>query len=300
MDDINEQIDPAVLDEIGPWSERKHGILQDYAERYSIVLTNAKNHVQRFNHDYIDGFASAGISRRRGTTDIVKGSALRSLDIVPPFDRYTFVELNADRYQILSNHVLHRDDVELVNGDANDVLVREVFPRYTFKSYRRALCLLDPYTHKTLSWDTIVAAGRTKCIDLMLHFPTMPMNRGTLHKAGVFSEEEAAFLTRFWGDESWEQAAYRRDGLFENVAFKVDDDAFVRAFCQHLKDAGGFLDTATPIPKKFQGKTLYYLILAGNHDTAIRKMRETATYFIRRPYAIARKPNPSLLNKSAG
>ncbi len=146
MDEFDLHIDPAVLDEIGPWSERKHGILQDYAERYSIVLTKAKNQVRRFQHDYIDGFASAGISRRRGTTDIVKGSALRSLDVVPPFDGYCFVELDSERYEILSRHVRHREDVEVINGDANEVLVRDVFPRYTYESYRRALCLLDPYS----------------------------------------------------------------------------------------------------------------------------------------------------------
>lgn len=299
MDDFNELIDPSVLDEIGPWSERKHGMLQDYAERYSIVLTNAKSQF-RFTHDYVDGFASAGISRRRGTNDIVKGSALCSLDIEPRFDGYCFVELDPERYEILSRHVRHRDDVELINGDANEVLARDVFPRYTYRSGRRALCLLDPYTHKMLSWKTIAAAGRTKCIDLILHFPTMAMNRGALHKGGVYSDEEAAWITRFWGDESWLEAAYHHDGLFKDLAFKTDDDAFVRAFCRRLCDAGGFMGTAQPVPMKFEGKTIYYLILAGNHPTAIKKMRETANFFVKNPYAISRKPNPSLVNRSTG
>ena len=126
------------------------------------------------------------------------------------------------------------------------------------------------------------------------------MNRGALHKAGVFNESEATWMTRFWGDGSWEDAAYRRDGLFTNVAFKVDDDAFVRTFCERLKNVAGFLGTATPIPMKFEGKTLYYLILAGNHATAIKKMRETANYFVRFPYAPSRKANHNLLNRDAG
>ncbi len=126
------------------------------------------------------------------------------------------------------------------------------------------------------------------------------MNRGALHKTGVFSDEEAAFMTRFWGDGSWEQAAYQNNGLFEQYAFKVDDDAFVRAFCNRLKNEARFLDTATPIPMKFEGKTLYYLILAGNHPTAIKKMRETASFSVKHPYAQSRKPDPSLVKKSVG
>lgn len=299
LDDFEATIDRAILDEIGPWSERKHGMLQDYAERYSIVLTNAKRQFP-FTHDYIDGFASAGVSRRRGTTDIVKGSVLRALDVVPPFDGYCFVELDPERYEILSRHVRHRDDVELFNGDANDVLVETVFPRYTYRSGKRALCLLDPYTHKGLSWETIATAGRTKSIDLILHFPIMAMNRGVLHKAGVYSEDEATWITRFWGDESWREAAYHRDGLFQDLAFKADDDAIVRAFCRRLSEAGGFLDTAPPVPMKFEGKTIYYLIFAGNHKTAIKKMRETANYFVKNPYAQSRKPNSSLLERFTG
>jgi three-Cys-motif partner protein len=300
LDHSDELMHGVRLDEIGPWSERKHGMLQDYAERYSIVLTNAKRQF-KFSHDYIDGFASAGISFRRGTTDIIKGSALRALEVVPPFDGYCFVERDSQRYEVLSRHVRHRSDVELFNGDANDVLLNTVFPRYTYRSGRRALCLLDPYTHKELSWETIAAAGATKSIDLVLHFPIMAMNRGALHKAGVYSEEEAAWLTSFWGDaNAWREAAYRSDGLFADVAFKADDAAIVRAFCERLKTAGGFLGTAPPVPMKFQGKTIYYLIFAGNHATAIKKMRETASFFVKNEYATSRKPNPSLLNKITG
>ena len=284
--DFDRNLDPSLLDEIGPWSERKFGIVQEYATVYSTIMANAKARLSRFDHDYIDAYASAGFSRRKGTNDLVKGTALRSLEIEPPFKHYTFVELRADRYAMLKAHVMSRDDVSVLNSDANAVLPSRVFPQYTFSNYRRAFCLLDPYTHKQLDWSTIEAAGRNGAIDLLLHFPTMPMNRGALHRDGDVSPEEAAAMTRFWGDESWREAVYVRDGLFANVATKATDLAFATAFCERLKTVAGFKDTSKPIPMlNTRGATMYYLIFALPHPTAVRAAKSVAQYFIQHPSA---------------
>ena len=218
MMDLDPNIDPSWLDEIGPWSERKFGIAQEYATVYCRIMASAEALERRFEHHYIDGYASAGLSRRKGTGDIIKGTALISLEIEPPFKHYTFVELRADKVAMLRAHVAARPDVSVLQADANEVLPRDVFPQYTFSSYRRAFCVLDPYTHKELNWATIEAAGKSKAIDLLLHFPTMPMNRGALHRDGDVSPDEASAMTRFWGDESWREAVYlKRHGLFADL-----------------------------------------------------------------------------------
>ena len=291
MLDLDPNLDPSLLDEIGPWSERKFGIVQQYATVYSRIMANAKARVTRFDHDYIDGYASAGFSRRKGTNDIVKGTALSSLEIEPPFKRYTFVELSRDKHAMLSAHMMGRSDVSVLNADANEVLPRDVFPKYTFSNYRRAFCLLDPYTHKQLDWATIEAAGKNGAIDLLLHFPTMPMNRGALHRDGDVSPDEAAAMTRFWGDESWREAVYvRKHGLFADLpAEKATDIEFATAFCKRLMSVAGFKGTSRPIPmKNTRGAVMYYLIFALPHDTAIRAAKSVAKYFIAYPSAVCR------------
>jgi three-Cys-motif partner protein len=181
---------------------------------------------------------------------------------------------------MLSAHVMSRSDVSVLNADANEVLPRDVFPQYSFTSYRRAFCLLDPYTHKQLYWTTIEAAGKNGSIDLLLHFPTMPMNRGALHRNGDVSPDEAAAMTRFWGDDSWREAVYvKRHGLFD----------FATAFCERLTNVAGFKGTSKPIPmKNTRGAIMYYLIFALPHDTAIRAAKSVAKYFIEYPSAVYR------------
>jgi three-Cys-motif partner protein len=291
MDDFDSHLDPSLLEDIGPWSERKHAIVQEYATVYSQIMDNAAKRVSRFSHDYIDGYASAGLSRRRSTNEVITGTALNSLTITPPFDHYTFVELNAEKHAVLNGFVSARQDVTVLNADANVVLPRDVFPTFSFDSYRRAFCLLDPYKHKHLDWATIEAAGKTKAIDLLLHFPTMTMNRGALHRDGDVAPDEADALTRFWGDESWYDAAYpKRPGLFEEMREKATDLDFARAFCQRLRTVGGFLDTSRPIPMlNSKGATLYYLIFALPHASAVRAAKSVEKFFIENPRATERR-----------
>lgn len=284
-------MNPSILDEIGPWSERKHGIVQDYAEVYSLIMSQAQKSVAVLSHDYIDGYASAGYSVRRGSGDIIKGTALNSLEIQPPFAHFTFVELNAARYSILKNRVKGTPNVEVIHGDANVVLPHEVIPRYTYENFRRAFCLLDPHNHKELRWQTIADIGKTRAIDLLVHFPTMTMNRGVLHRGGAASPDEAKAMTLFWGDESWREAVYvKRPGLLEGLpAEKATDLAFASAFCARLKNVAGFKDTTKPIPmKNTRGAVVYYLIFALPHPTAVRAAKSVAKYFIEYPTAVRR------------
>ena len=48
------------LDEIGPWSEIKLGILRDYAGPYSKILAS-----NRLRHGYIDAFSGPGLHVRK-------------------------------------------------------------------------------------------------------------------------------------------------------------------------------------------------------------------------------------------
>jgi len=301
LDNFDFNVDPSIIDEIGPWSERKHGIIQDYAEIATRIMSKAQKKIPRFKYDYIDGFAGTGLGRRKQSNEIVKGSALNSLDVDPAFDSYTFIELDPKKSAMLRSFVIGKDNVEVITGDTNVILPRDVCTRYRFENYRRALCLLDEYTHKHLDWSTIKAIGATRAIDLLLHFPTMPMNRGALRRDGEVSDEESVYMTRFWGDDSWRSAAYvQRDGLLENLGpEKATDAEFAQAFCERLKKVAGFMGTSKPIPMhNRKGATLYYLIFALPHQTALKAAESVAKFFIANPYANCRTSKMNLPWKS--
>jgi len=201
------------FDEIGYWSEVKLDVIQRYAAAYSRILANQAG----LQHVYIDGFAGAGEHVRKGTREAVLGSPLRALDVRPPFSDYYFIDLDGDKAEHLQHLVGGRTDVHVLEGDCNTLLLHTVFPMVRWERYRRGLCLLDPYGLH-LDFRVIREAGQMRTIDLFLNFPIADANRNALWRdpSGV-RPEQSTRLTRFWGDESWREIAYRpsrQRGLF--------------------------------------------------------------------------------------
>jgi three-Cys-motif partner protein len=71
-------------------------------------------------------------------------------------------------------------------------------------------------------------------------------------------------MSRFWGDDSWRQAAYTRTPtLFEEEETKTDNETVVAAFRQRLQDTAEFQYVPTPIPMRNSiGRDTYYLFFA--------------------------------------
>ncbi len=88
-DDMIEVADSLELDILGEWSHVKHEIVSKYASVYTTILA-AQPFIKRFV--YADGFAGSGIAIDAATDRVVPGSALRALDVVPPFSEYHFIE----------------------------------------------------------------------------------------------------------------------------------------------------------------------------------------------------------------
>ena len=62
-----------------------------------------------------------------------------------------------------------------------------------------------------LDWKVIEAAGRMKTIDLFLNFPIADANRNVLlHDPQRVLPGQAERMTRYWGDDSWREAALRK------------------------------------------------------------------------------------------
>lgn len=259
------------IDEIGYWSEIKLEILEKYALPYNQILL-AKN----FHPIYIDGFAGAGHHIAKGSDRVVEGSPTRALGVKPPFDSFHFVDSDGARVTQLQKLSVGRQNVHVYHGDCNDVLVNHVFPTISFERRERALCILDPYGLH-LNWETILLAGKSNVIEIFLNFPVMDMNRNVLwHNSERVSELHRQRMTKFWGDNSWESAAYpTTQGLFEEMREKTSNEEVAEAFRERLKNIAGFKHVPKPMPmRNSKGAIVYYLFFAAQQSTADKIVKD--------------------------
>jgi three-Cys-motif partner protein len=259
------------IDEIGYWSEVKLEILEKYARPYNRILL-AKN----FRPIYIDGFAGAGHHIAKGSDRIIEGSPARALGVKPPFDSFHFVDSDEARITQLRKISAGHQNVHVFHGDCNDVLVNQVFPTISYKRRERALCILDPYG-LDLNWETILFAGKSHVIEIFLNFPVMDINRNVLwHNSERVSEFHRQRMTKFWGDNSWESAAYpTSQGLFGEMREKTSNEEVAEAFRERLKRVAGFRHVPKPIPmRNTKGAVVYYLFFAAHQPTADRIVKD--------------------------
>jgi three-Cys-motif partner protein len=83
-------------------------------------------------------------------------------------------------------------------------------------------------------------------------------------------------MTRFWGDESWRQAAYEPvQGLFGEMQEKSSIDRLVKAFQERLKKVAGFKYVAKPMPMhNSKGAVVYFLFFAAQQPTADKIVKD--------------------------
>ncbi len=238
--------------------------MRDYASAYSRILNSKK-----LPHIYVDAFAGAGQHISKETGGFIPGSPLNALNVSPPFREYHFIDLNAEKVEYLQRLAGRREDVRIYEGDCNDVLIQQIFPTLQYESYRRALCLLDPYG-LDLRWEVMFQAGQLATIDMFLNFPVMDMNRNALWRnPDKVSPEQSLRMTRFWGDESWKQIAYSTAGNLFGVPEKEPNETIAEAFRQRLVKVAGFKRVPEPLPmRNSRGAIVYYLFFASQVGVA--------------------------------
>lgn len=249
------------FDKIGYWSEMKLSIIKEYAAAYSTIFRAERQH--GLYHVYIDAFAGPGMHISKKTGEPVPGSPLNALLVKPPFREYHFIELDRTRVAALKQIVGDRSDVHVHDGNCNDILLKDVFPKVRFDDYRRGLCLLDPYGLH-LKWEVVEGAGRTKSIDMFLNFPVADMNRNVLwhHPVGI-DPADVQRMNLFWGDESWRQIVYTTDRDLFGHPEKGDNETVAEAFRQRLQKVAGFEYVPKPLPMRNSRRAIvYYLFFA--------------------------------------
>ena len=265
------KIDPA-LDEIGAWTEIKLRILRDYAREYAKIL-GANN----FQFWYVDAFAGAGLHVSRRRKELVLGSPRIALEIEPRFTTLYFLEIRPDRIALLNDLKESDKRIQVIQGDCNDVLWKEVIPRLNAAPYARALVILDPYK-LNYDWRIVEALGKSKKVDLFLNFMIMDANMNMWHRNPDSPRaDQISRLDIAWGDHSWWDVGYdtRQGNLFGETDFlKTGNAALAQAYQRRLKEVAGFAHVPPPIPmKNSRGGTIYYLYFASQKPVAEKIVR---------------------------
>jgi three-Cys-motif partner protein len=256
------------FDKIGYWSEIKLDIIKDYASAYSKIL--AAQQKPRLHHIYIDAFAGAGVHISKSTGEFVQGSPVNAILVEPPFCEYHLIDLDQKKIVLLKELVEGRSDVHIHEGDGNNILLKDVFPRVLFKDYRRGLCLLDPYG-LDLKWEVIKTAGQMESIDVFLNFPVADINRNVLWRnpEGV-DTSDIARMNAFWGDDSWRGIAYTTERSLFGFEEKVDNETIAEGFRKRLLNVAGFKQVPRPLPmRNSRGVIVYYLFFASQKPVAM-------------------------------
>lgn len=258
-------------DEIGFWSELKLDILQKYWPAYTTVV---KSQPYRFHTVYIDAFAGSGLHKSRTTGELIKGSPSRALEVEPAFDEYHFVDLAEQKIRSLEAIAAERTNVHVHHGDCNKLLLQTILPCAKYEDYRRAVCLLDPYSLQ-LDWNVIAEAGAMKSVEVFINFPIMDINRNVLRRDA--SATKIAQMDQFWGDRSWRDVAYRSEPtLFGDLhEVKLENWAIADAFRERLRTAGNFKYVPEAMAmRNSMHATVYYLVFAGNNETGANIVRD--------------------------
>ncbi len=260
---------PFQPDEIGYWSELKLEIIEKYGHGYTTAFNKRGARLKKY---YIDGFSGAGVHISKRTGEPIDGSPARALRVTPPFDGYYFIDINADKTGYLEKVRADRSDVEIHTGDTNPYLNR-LLPTIKYTDFKRALCLLDPYSLQ-LDWEVVEIAGQLKTIDMFLNFPIMDINRNVLrHDRKKVAPDDIERMNRFWGDNSWSDVAYVETGQtsmfgFEPEKQKQGNETIVTAFRERLRKVAGFEYVPQPLAMRNSNKAvIYYLFFASASDT---------------------------------
>ena len=271
----------------GDWTTDKLERVRKYLRAY-VTIFKGNPQAQYYTTIYVDAFAGTGHrtgpARRGGkrakpgeTTDpdaesFKKGSARIALEVDPSFDRFIFIERDADRVKVLEalrdRFPNKAKRVRVEQGDANVFL--EQWCKETDWKKHRAVVFLDPYGMQ-VDWQTLESLARTQAIDLWLLFPLGVAVNRLLTKAGPPPDEWATALKRIFGTRDWEKLFYPKKqeetlwGPEDTQRKEATLQAIGRFFLDRLKTIFERV-AANPLPLLNSTNTPIYLLCfaAGN------------------------------------
>lgn len=252
------------------WAELKAEIVLRYATAYSQVMSRQAGLATY----YIEGFSRPSWYLPELFEGFLPTSVLQATVVEPRFRHYYLLDLDGGPATELRDLVAGAD-ATLLEGDGNELLLHDVLPRVRAEDYRRALCVLDP-PGLSLDWRVLEAAGRLRTIDLFVTLPVLDEHGAALWTSVRPTAQQAARMTRAWGDDSWREVA---DAARAKAAAKdtgVAHAAIAAAFARRLREVGRFGNVLAPlpIPDRTGTTVVGYLFFASRTDTANHVLEE--------------------------
>jgi three-Cys-motif partner protein len=267
----------------GDWTTRKLDVLAKYLTSYTTALKKAP-----FEKWYVDAFAGTGYrdARRQDETGapsqnllfpdlaetepqtLLDGSARRALMTDPRFERYVFIERDAERCAQLEalkpGFPALAHDIEIRRGDANGEILALCSGDW---SSRRAVLFLDPYGMQ-VEWATIEAIARTRAIDLWLLFPLgIGVNR-LLPKSGEIPASWRRRLDLLLGTRDWYDEFYQVEttptlfGGEQERVVKASTETIGRYFNRRLEGVFAGVAAKPGVLRNSKNNPLYLLCFA--------------------------------------
>lgn len=225
----------------GQWTQKKLAKVSSYLTAYTNALKN-----KPFTLIYIDAFAGTGYRTMEKSSsfgfgifddqvgDDIRafhdGSAKIALQNDPRFDKYYFIEQDAEKCAELEKLKQEfpdkKNDIRIFNEDAN-VALRSICDNWNRRS-DRAVLFLDPFG-MNVSWDTIEAIAKTESIDMWYLFPLSMGVMRLLKNDGNLPESWQRKLDDIFGESDWRQKFYKTEVvqglLFDDEVTKKTADA---------------------------------------------------------------------------
>jgi three-Cys-motif partner protein len=290
----------------GDWTTAKLDVLAKYLNAYTKALKDKPSRERPFVKAYIDAFAGTGYRDAvRAAPDgegqsllfpdlaetepqrLLHGSARRALETSPSFDRYIFIEKQADRCAALETL---KDEfpglarkISVRRGEANTE-IRDLCGRNW--SDRRAVLFLDPYGLQ-VEWTTIEAIAATKAMDLWLLFPLgIGVNR-LVTRSGEIPQSWRDRLDALLGTTDWHEAFYQVDrtptlfGDEHGHVVKATMETIGRSFTERLKSR--FPGVADPpgVLRNSRNHPLYLLCFAAANEKGTIPALRIANHLLR-------------------
>lgn len=237
--------------DVGPWTQHKLKILEDYLPIYLQITTRAIETV------YIDGFAGPG-TNQLPSGDVIDGSPIIAMNARAKnghvFDRLIFIESDGKVAEELEDAIQKAEKpsrAEVIVGDVNDALPRAV-ARFNRRS--PTFVFLDTVGIEP-RWSTIerIAPWQT---ELLINFPFgMSINRNPNSP-----KVTAYFGTEEWRKLWWSESTGRVRAMLDLYKGKMKGLGYV------------YTTEFDRLIRASRNQQLYYLVFASKREPAKRVM----------------------------
>jgi three-Cys-motif partner protein len=260
--------DGLVCPDVGSWAEEKYRLIALYDELFA---TGMKDKWE--TRVYIDLYAGAGYSRIRGSNTVLKGSAVLSLTVQNPFDKYIFCEEDRELITALQKRcksIAPAANVDYLQGDCDSEIERlcSMIPKASSGHRVLSLCVVDPFDFG-LKFKTLKRLSVFYIDFLVLLAIGMDANRNYEH----YVTGESRKIDDALGNTDWR-------ARWEKIPHRDEFRSFLAREFSHSMESLGYLPQREMKLVRSDEKNLplYYLALFSRNDVAYQFWSQVLKY----------------------